>query len=59
VTATSASAGDDLTDELEFSGEVFVLAAWQRASAGEREWSGANEGERRVPEGSPVYILKW
>jgi hypothetical protein len=58
VTATSTSAGDDLTDELEFSGEVFISAAQRRAPAGEREWSGENEKERRVPGGSPSYILK-
>jgi hypothetical protein len=58
VTATSTSANDNLTDELEFSGEVFVSAVRRRAPAGEREWSGAKERERRVPKGSPSYILK-
>jgi hypothetical protein len=58
VTATSTSAGDDLTNELEFSDEVFVSAARRRAPTGEREWSGANERERIVLGGSPSYILK-
>jgi hypothetical protein len=40
LTVTSTSAGDDLPDALELSGEGFVSATRRRAPAGEREWRG-------------------